>query len=51
MTHEQKALARLDKAREELRAAQAEVDRLRSAYMVRKRCFGLNELAYRREVA
>lgn len=51
MTREQRAIARLDKAKAEMRAAQAEVDALRAAYMVRNRCFGLTEVAYRRELA
>lgn len=51
MTPEQKALQRLDKAKADLRAAQAEVDALRSAYMVRTRSWGMREEAFRKAVA
>lgn len=51
MTQEQQAIVRLDKAKAELNAAQAEVDRLRSAWMIRNRIWGAREGAFRKAMA
>lgn len=51
MTKEQKALARLDNAKAELRAAQAEVDAHRYAWAARSGLWGLREEAFRQAVA
>ena len=51
MTKVHKAIARLDKAKAELRAAQAVVDQMRREHMVTTRSFGLTEQAFRRDVA
>ncbi|HKF95127.1 MAG TPA: hypothetical protein VKB96_11125 [Gammaproteobacteria bacterium] len=51
MNKEQRAFARLDKAKQEHRAAQAAVDALRQDWMVRTRAWGVREEAFRREFA
>ena len=51
MTKEQKAIARLNKAKIELRAAQAAVDQMRQDWMIRERKWGVREEAFVREFA
>lgn len=45
-----KAFARVDAARAELRAAEANLKRLRTQYMVDHRVWGISEEALRREI-
>ena len=51
MTKEQKAIARLNKAKADLRAAQAAVDQMRQDWMIRERKWGVREEAFVREFA